>query len=121
MEIVHVFVALGRFTSDAELQAFVDPTYTEDGDLVPSQFMRETGLSHCEPAAIERVHCPTPLPVRELLRGSSYDDQWLQRVDASLVAESAICVFGPNMLGQPQSASMQYAGAFHYRVPSTSG
>jgi Immunity protein 22 len=116
VEMVHVFVALGRFASDAELQAFIDPTYTEDGDLVLSPFMRETGLREFEPGCIERVHSPVPLPVRELLRGTSYADQWLHRLDASLLADSAVCAFGPNVLEHPQGRSMQYVGGFPYRV-----
>jgi hypothetical protein len=119
VETVHVFVAHGRFGSDAELQAFIDPASTHDGDMLPSPFMRETGCSEYEPACIERVHSPALLPVRELLRGASYAAQWLHQLDASLVANSAICVFAPNTLDHPQRTSMQYVGAFPYRVTST--
>jgi hypothetical protein len=127
VDTVHVFVAHGRFGSDAELQAFVDPIYTEDGDMVPSQFMLETGLSQYEPGWIERFHSTTPLPLHELLRGMSYADQWLDRVDASLAAESAICVFSQadiylgriNALNHPQRTSIQCVGALPYRVINT--
>jgi hypothetical protein len=116
VETVHVFVAHGRFRSHAELRAFIDPAYSEDGDMVPSQFMRETGFCNYEPACIERVRAPTPLPVRKLLGGTSYADQWLHQLDESLVADSAICVFSPNLLEHPQRASVQYVGVFPFEV-----
>jgi hypothetical protein len=127
VDAVHVFVAHGRFASEAELDSFVVSTYTEDGDMVPSQFMRETGLREYQPGWIERLHSPTPLPLRDLLRDVSCADQWIHRVDASLVADSAICVFSQidvylgrmNALNHPQRTSMQYVGAFPYRVIST--
>lgn len=31
--------------SEEELAAFVEPDYTEDGEAIPSEFMRSTGLS----------------------------------------------------------------------------
>jgi RNA polymerase sigma-70 factor (ECF subfamily) len=116
---VHVFLANGRFRSDTELRAFLDPAYTEDGDLVPSQFMRETGLREYEPACIERVYSPSPLRVHELVRATSYADQWLHRLEASLVGDSAICVFGPNVLDHPKHTSIRYVGGFPYRAPRT--
>ena len=95
--------------------------------MVRSQFMRETGLAQYEPGWVERAHSSTPVPLHELLRDMSCADQWLHRVDASLVADSAICVFSQgdvylgriNELDHPQRTSMQYVGAFPYRVTST--
>ena len=56
LDVVHVFGCLGRFTSDADLDAYLDPAYDEDGDIAPSLFMDEIGLDDdYEPMAIERV------------------------------------------------------------------
>lgn len=49
MPIVHVFASAGRFSSLEEMRAFIDPMYTEDGDMVPSRFMKEIELSWCMP------------------------------------------------------------------------
>jgi hypothetical protein len=59
------------------VRAFVDETYTDDGDGVPSPFMREVALSGYEPACIEAIHEDAPVPLAVLLAGASYSDQWL--------------------------------------------
>lgn len=111
---MHVFVASGRFRSDAGLRRFVDATYSSDGEMVPSQFMREVELLDYEPMCIECIHSMTPLPLIELLQGVSNGDQWLPKVGSTLVAKSAICVFTPNVVARLQRTSLQYVGAFDY-------
>jgi hypothetical protein len=98
------------------MRAFIDETYTEDGDGVPSQFMREVGLIDYEPDAIEAIHEGKPTALAELLAGASYGDQWLPKLDGKRVADSAICVFAPNRLSHPQRSSLEYVGAFDYVV-----
>ena len=56
MATVHVFVATRRFASEREMDEFIDPTFTQDGDIVPSRFMREVELGGYEPGCIEAVH-----------------------------------------------------------------
>lgn len=116
MDTVHVFISTGRFSSFEEMRTFVEQTYTPDGDGVPSAFMREVGLSGYEPGCIECTHVPKPIPLPELLRGASYSDQWLTGVDGSRVADAAICVFAPNEVPHPLDSSLEYLGAFGYRV-----
>ena len=114
MDKVHVFISTGRFRSFEEMREFIDETYTEDGDGVPSPFMREVGLNEYEPACIEAVHEDKPTRLAELLAGASYEDQWVTKVDRKLVADCAICVFAPNRVSHPQRSSMEYVGAFEY-------
>ena len=116
MDRVHVFVSTGRFRSFAEMRVFVEETYTDDGDGVPSLFAREVGLSGYEPGCIECIERPAPVPLPELLAEASYSDQWLSRLPAGRQADTAICVFAPNLLAQPESSSLEYLGAFGYRV-----
>jgi hypothetical protein len=116
MDTVHVFVSTGRFRSYAEVRAFVQPTYTEDGDRVPSAFMREVGLTGYEPGCIECVHRPAPVPLAELLAGASYSDRWLPRAPAGRLGDAAVCVFAPNQVAHPAGCSLEYVGAFGYRV-----
>jgi hypothetical protein len=116
METVHVFVSTGRFRSFTEMRVFVKQTYTEDGDGVPSAFMREVGLCGYEPGCIECVHRPAPAPLPELLAGASYSDQWLPQLPANQLADAAICVFAPNRVARPEGSSLQYVGSFGYRI-----
>ena len=116
METVHVFITTGRFRSFDEMRAFIDETYTEDGDGIPSAFMREVGLSEYEPGCIEALHHSHAVPLAQLLGGASYADQWLPHVNGSLQADAAICVFAPNRVEQPQNSSLEYVGAFEYEV-----
>jgi hypothetical protein len=83
LEKVHVFNIPGRFRSFEEMWEFIDKTYTEDGNGIPSPFMREVGLSEYEPDAIEAIHKGKPTSVAELLAGASYDDQWHAKVDGN--------------------------------------
>jgi Immunity protein 22 len=74
MGAVHVFVSTGRFRSFEEMRAFIDETYTGDGDSVASEFMKEVGLTNYEPGCIEAIHSKsgTALPVALLLAGASW-------------------------------------------------
>jgi hypothetical protein len=115
---VHVFVSTGRFRSFEEMRAYIDETFTKDGDCIQSAFMREVGLSEYKPDCIEAVASDSggAVALSELLAGASYSDQWLPLLDGSRLADAAICVFAPNRVGQPARGSMEYIGAFGYRV-----
>jgi hypothetical protein len=111
---LHVFISTGRFRSFGQLREFIDETYTDDGDGIPSEFMREVELSDYEPGCIEAVHEEQPLPLATLLADASYADQWLPKIDGTRSADSAICVFAPNSVRQPYRSSLEYVGAFEY-------
>ena len=116
MDRVHVFISTGRFRSFEDLRAFIDPTYTVDGEAVPSPFMREVALTGFEPGCIEAIHECAPTTLATLLAGASYADQWLAKVDASRVADAAVCVFAPNRVRRPHGSSMEYAGGYDYHA-----
>jgi hypothetical protein len=111
---VHVFISTGRFKSFKEMREYIDETYTEDGDGIPSPFMREVGLEEYEPGCIEAIPSDTghPVPLSELLRGASWSDQWLSQLDGSRLADVAICVFGPNQVRNPRGCTLEYVGGF---------
>ncbi|MEV4280094.1 immunity 22 family protein [Actinoplanes xinjiangensis] len=114
MALVHVFVSTGRFASEKQLRTFVDPTYTDGGDAMPSRFMEETGLHAYEPCTIETIRAGEAMPVRQLLRDASWAEQWLVNLDAGRWADTAVCVFPPNVLAAPHDSSLDYCGAFTY-------
>jgi len=115
VSIVHVFSSNRRFGSHEALRAFVHPTYTEDGDEVPSRFMAEVGIDSVEPACIEVAAVADPKPLRQLLEGASYGDQWIHLVSGSILASEAICVFEPNGVARPSAATtVSYCGTFQY-------
>jgi hypothetical protein len=114
---LHLFVARARFKSLADIYAFIDQTYTEDGERIPSRFMLEVELSDYDPMCIESFHSARPLPLAELLRGASFGAQWIAHLDAARVAESAICVFSPNAVANPERTSLEYVGAIRYERP----
>jgi len=114
MPTVHVFSSLGRFGSFEAIRSFVDPKYTEDGDVVPSPFMSEVQLCSFAPACVEVVWVPRACPLPELLREVSYASQWLVHVDTSLIASEAICVFAPNEPERPAGTSLHYCGGYVY-------
>lgn len=118
MDSVHVFISTGRFRSFAQMRAYIDPTYTDDGDAVPSAFMREVGLSGYEPACIEAILSETgrAMPLTELVAGASYANQWLHHLSGSESADAAICVYAPNHIRRPEACSLEYVGGFGYQV-----
>jgi Immunity protein 22 len=113
-DMVHIFVSTGRFRSFEEMRTYIDKTYTEDGDGIPSEFMREVGLSQYEPGCIEAIlsESGTPVPLAELLAGASYSEQWLPHLDGTRRADAAICVLAPNRIEHPAGGSLEYLGAF---------
>jgi hypothetical protein len=116
METVHVFVSTGRFHSFEEMRAFIEETYTDDGEGVPSAFRQEAGLSRYEPGCIEAIYSESGRPVvlTELLAGASYSGQWLPALDGSRLADAAICVFAPNEVRRPEQCSLEYLGGLPY-------
>jgi Immunity protein 22 len=114
MATVHIFASHGRFGSLEALQAFVRPAYSEDGGRLDSPFMREVGFTQYEPMCVEVVHSGHAKPLSALLQDASYSQQWLPRMDKSLDADSAVCVFSPNAMDRPESSSMPWCGAFSY-------
>ena len=112
---VHVFTCSGRFASREALQAHLAPTYTEDGDAVPSPFFLETGLTRYEPACVESAMLASPAPLAQLLDGVSYGDSWLAQACADaqgVLADTSVCVFAPNQLAYPQRSSLHYVGSY---------
>ena len=114
---VHVFTCSGRFASREALQAYLAPTYTEDGDEVPSPFFLETGLTQYEPACVESAMLASPAPLAQLLDGVSYGDSWLAQACADadaqdVLADASVCVFAPNQLAHPQRSSLHYVGSY---------
>ena len=115
MPLVHIYASLGRFGSFEALRRFIDPTYTEDGDQVDSEFIREVGISDFAPMCIEAIHSPTVKPLKALLEGASYSEQWLPGLAVSCEADAAICVFEPNIVHRPEASSLRYCGVLSYR------
>jgi hypothetical protein len=115
MDKVHVFISTGRFHSFDEMRSFVEQTYTEDGESIPSPFGREVYQSWYEPGCIECMHRFSAIPITELLANSSYSDQWLPYLKTSEVADAAICVFSPNRIEYPEGSTLKYLGSFKYR------
>ena len=119
--IVHVFACSGRFASWEALQAFLSPTYTQEGDALASAFFVETGLTHYEPACFESALLASAVPLAQLLDGVSYGDSWLAHACADadaqgVLADTSVCVFAPNRLAHPQRSSLHYVGSYRYRV-----
>ena len=114
MPVVHVWSVLGRFQSLAELNAYAHAEYNDDGDAVPSRFMREVGLRNHEPACIEVEHFDDARPLRESVEGASYGEQWASKIRPELLANSIICVYAPNEVYIPNASSLTYQGAFEY-------
>jgi hypothetical protein len=114
LPVVHIFIDTGRFKSFEQMRSFIDASYTKDGEGIPSDFMREVGLSAYEPDYIEAIHHEKPVALETLLESSSYAQQWLPKLDGSRTADAAICVFAPNRVQTPQGCSLEYVGAFEY-------
>src|SRR6266540_5197684 len=109
--LVYVFISTDRFQTAENLHSFLDPTYTEDGDMLPSTFMREVGQSEYEPMCIERFLTDSPLAVNLLLADASYATDWLPHINSSVQGNMALCIFFPNHLEHPERSSLTYLGS----------
>jgi len=114
MGTVHLFISRSRFYSFEEIREFIEEKYTEDGDSLASAFMEEVGLRGYEPACIEATYSREVIPISQLLEKVSYATAWLDAVPVGLVADSAICVFSPNVVATPESSSLEYVGVFEF-------
>ena len=116
MDVIHVFISTGRFRSFEEMREFINETYTEDGEGIPSDFMNEVGMSAYEPGCIEAIPSPTvnPVALSLLLARASYSEQWLHKLDINRSADAAICVFSPNEIEHPEDCSLEHIGRFEY-------
>jgi len=111
---VHVFACLGRFRSLADLRAYLDPMWTEDGDELDSPFMEAVGLSDYEPMCIEAVCFDHPLPLGDALAGVSYCEQWGGAVQQERLVDAVVCVFSPNRVARPEGSRLDWVGCFSY-------
>ncbi|MER7767386.1 hypothetical protein [Kitasatospora sp. NPDC096140] len=121
VNVVHVFLSRGRFSSYDDIRDHVDEVWSENGDAEPSALMREVGIAELEPMGVEVVHArddghPAPVAPEVLLHGASYADQWLPQVESAEPADAAICVFAPNVVTDPRGTSLHYLGRFTYRA-----
>ena len=116
MPSVHIFASQGRFASVEAIREFIDPTYTEGGDQVDSDFIREVGIDEFEPMCIEVIHSTVAKPLKALLEKMSYSDQWLPQLGVACDADTAICIFEPNVVLRPESSSLRYCGVLSYNV-----
>lgn len=116
---VHVFISSGRFGAFEQMRDYVDQTYTEDGDAIPSAFMQEVELHDYEPMAIETVPSDSglPIPIGDLLAQVSWSAQWLPALDRKRTADVAFCVFSPNLVPYPERCSLDYLGKVHFALP----
>ena len=115
MDTVHIFCCSNRFTTDDSFAQFIEPTYTDDGDILDSEFMREIGLSDdYEPMAIERMLLNETAPVSTAITDCSYSAQFVDQIPLETVADAIICVYTPNIPRTPSSTSLSYIGAFTY-------
>ena len=96
------------------MREFIDPSYTKDGDQIDSEFNREVGISEFEPMCIEAIHSETAKPLKLLLKGASYAEQWLPNLTVWCDADAAICVFEPNVVLRPEQSSLRYWGVLFY-------
>jgi hypothetical protein len=113
---VYVFVSAGRFPSIEALHNFLDPTYTEDGDLLPSPFMSEVEQSEYEPMCVERILVDDPVTVSRLLADASYASYWLPHIDNTYQGNMALCIFSPNRLEHPERSSLTYLGTVTFSI-----
>jgi len=116
MPILHLFISKGRFNSEEELDQYIKPEYTDDGDKINSPFMKEVGLSSFEPGCIEATFESEECEIIELLEGSSYEEQWLNSVPENLKANVAVTVYEPNVLTSPNLCTLEYLGGYNYEV-----
>jgi hypothetical protein len=115
MPSVLIFSSVGTFRAESELDAYVRPTYDEDGRVRVSAFMQEVGLSSNESMCIEAAWEERAVPLRELVDGCSYSDQWAHLVPDVLRADSA-CWSIPQMLWRTRRARRKFDSMPRFRI-----
>ena len=118
--LVYVFISTDRFQTAENLHSFLDPTYTEDGAMLPSTFMREVEQSEYESMCMEHFLTDSPVAVNLLLADASSASHWLPHINSSVQAKMALCVFSPTRLELPERSSLTYLGSVTFSIPTKS-
>jgi len=116
MPVLHLFISEGRFTSEQEVNEYIQPSYNEDGDQIDSPFMKEIALSFFEPSCIETTFENYSIELCKILQGSSYEEQWVNKVPDNEKANVAIAVYEPNEVKKPNKSSLKYVGRYNYET-----
>ena len=111
---VYVFTSLGVFKSPDALRLYIDPTYTEDGDMINSFFITETRLSNYNPMCIESEFFSSPVSLPHALGGFSYSDKWLIKIGTTSTIDSAILVYNPNIIVNTKISKLTFQGHFSF-------
>jgi hypothetical protein len=119
-----VYAWIGEFDSEVDFERYIEQSYTEDGDSIPSQFMRDVGLDWYDDDFQEFEYHSARRSIRIALSGHSYSESFapllIQRA-TELGIESVGAVFLLYELDNPpippsQDAPIRYIGSFPYRV-----
>lgn len=115
MSSVLLFSAKKAFHSEKALRAYLHPSYSRDGDMMASDFMREVGLKGYEPMCIEAVREPRPTSLKSMLAGFSYSEQWAHLVAEDSSIDTIVLVYSPNIVTRPEGAlRLKFHAAFPY-------
>ncbi|WP_028402819.1 immunity 22 family protein [Ectobacillus panaciterrae] len=118
---------VGNVSSMGELEEYLETTYTEDGDLLPSAFAQDFGIEYYDEAFQEidyREHATAN--INELLADFSYDEELISKY-TSLYGEglsskfnSVILLYNFEYTGSLKKVvnsgrSFEYLGSVAYR------
>lgn len=79
----HVSLWMGIANNEDDLDAYVQQGYSDDGDLTPSQFMKDFNIPSYDEDFLEAEFLENPVAaIAQLLQGFSYDDQLIPRFTA---------------------------------------
>ncbi len=80
----YVSIWIGIFSSDSELQKYLELGFTDDGDYIPSQFMKDYNIDveDFEEDFLERnwINKAT-ISINELIKRCSYEDRVLNEIN----------------------------------------
>lgn len=113
---LHIYISSDKFRTEDELNSYLIPSYTEDGDLINSPFMKEVKLENYEPMCVEVVFEKANRPVKHLLEGISYYEQWVKDISDNFEGNVVVCIYEPNLLANPMGSILNYLGEYSYDV-----
>ena len=113
MQYVHIFVGKDNLIKLDDINTYCDPIYTEDGDRIDSKFFSEIGLTHYEPACIERVVVGKDIDIADALLPCSFSSRWIHLLPKMIITHS-ILIYRPNEITKVNTTMVRYIGKYEF-------
>ena len=111
-----ISIWVGTFNSKYDFDNYIKESYDEDGDCVPSIFMKDFNIEHIDHDFKESEFIGKKL-TKDNLIGFSYDEKFIEKIDeVLLIGNSIILLYDSEYSGEIKSTNkVTFIGTYDYK------